>query len=148
MQAVVEQGGKFYCWVQTLTGPQRRPVLLGMTNDKVIEIKDGVAEGDAVFPHLVGERVGDLVVAHLVDLTEHDDRALIERQLVERTPHYRGGFLLAERPIRRRSAARIGQIAVGFHMHVERHLLAAMTPPPPALPVRRLIDDDPVDPGL
>ncbi len=48
VQAVVEQRGKFFCWVQTPEGPQRRPVLLGRTNDKLIEITDGVAEGDKV----------------------------------------------------------------------------------------------------
>ena len=32
-------------------------------------------------------------------------------------------------------------------MLLEGHLLAAMASPPPALPVRRLIDDDPIDPG-
>ncbi len=30
---------------------------------------------------------------------------------------------------------------------VERHLLRAVAPPPPALPVARLVDDDAVDPG-
>lgn len=46
--AVVEQRGKFYAWVQTPNGPDRRPLVLGMTNDKVVEIKDGVLEGENV----------------------------------------------------------------------------------------------------
>ncbi|MBI3837787.1 MAG: hypothetical protein HY288_07620 [Planctomycetia bacterium] len=48
VEAVVEQGGKFYCWVSTPSGPQRRPVVLGMSNNTRIEIKDGLADGDVV----------------------------------------------------------------------------------------------------
>ena len=48
VEAVVEQGGKFYCWVNTSTAPQRRPVLLGLSNNTRIEIKDGLADGDVV----------------------------------------------------------------------------------------------------
>ena len=48
VSAVVEQGGRFFAWVQTAKGPERRPILLGLTNDKVIEIKDGIGEGEAV----------------------------------------------------------------------------------------------------
>ncbi|HEX3725773.1 MAG TPA: HlyD family efflux transporter periplasmic adaptor subunit, partial [Pirellulales bacterium] len=39
VQAVVEKGGKFYCWVNTFNGPQKRPVVLGMANNTRIEIK-------------------------------------------------------------------------------------------------------------
>lgn len=50
VQAVVEQQGRFYCWVEVPDEekPERRLVLLGSTNDKVIEIKDGLNEGDQV----------------------------------------------------------------------------------------------------
>jgi multidrug efflux pump subunit AcrA (membrane-fusion protein) len=48
VQAVVEQRGDFYCWVQTGDGPERRPVVMGATNDTMIEIKDGVSDGDDV----------------------------------------------------------------------------------------------------
>jgi hypothetical protein len=48
VQAVVEIRRKFYCWVQTEKAPQRRPVVIGLSDDKVIEIKDGVAEGENV----------------------------------------------------------------------------------------------------
>jgi len=48
VESVVEQGGKFYCWVNASGGPQRRPVILGMSNNTRIEIKDGLAEGDEV----------------------------------------------------------------------------------------------------
>lgn len=48
VSCVVEQRGKFYAWVKTPGGPERRPLVLGMTNDKKIEIKDGLKEGDLV----------------------------------------------------------------------------------------------------
>jgi len=48
VQAVVERGGKFYCWVAASTGYEKRPVLLGVANNTRIEIKDGLAEGDTV----------------------------------------------------------------------------------------------------
>ncbi len=49
VSAVVEQRGKFYCWVNTPQGPERRPLVLGSTNDKLIEIVDGVKEGEEVY---------------------------------------------------------------------------------------------------
>jgi HlyD family secretion protein len=48
VSAVVEQGGKFYVWVVTPDGPERRPVLLGRTDENVVEIKDGIVEGEKV----------------------------------------------------------------------------------------------------
>lgn len=48
VSAVVEQRGKFFVWVATPEGPERRPVLLGRTNDKYVAIKDGVVEGEQV----------------------------------------------------------------------------------------------------
>jgi HlyD family secretion protein len=46
--AVVEQRGQFLAWVQTEKGPERRPLVLGQTNDQVIEVKDGLKIGDVV----------------------------------------------------------------------------------------------------
>lgn len=48
VQAVVELEGEFFCWVQTPEGPEKRAVLLGRTNDKLIQIKDGLKEGERV----------------------------------------------------------------------------------------------------
>jgi len=48
VQAVVEKGGKFYCWVNAGGVPQKRPVILGLSNNTRIEIKDGLSEGDEV----------------------------------------------------------------------------------------------------
>ena len=49
VSCVVEQGGKFNAWV--VNGPnkfERHPLTVGLTNDKVFEIKDGLKEGDVV----------------------------------------------------------------------------------------------------
>lgn len=46
--AVVEQGGKFYCWVRKGPSNEKRPVVLGMSNSSHLEIKDGLVEGDEV----------------------------------------------------------------------------------------------------
>lgn len=48
VEAVVEQDHEFYCWVQTPEGPDRRPLLLGDSNDQVLEVKGGLSEGDSV----------------------------------------------------------------------------------------------------
>ena len=48
VQAVVEQNGRFSCWVNTPAGPQKRPVVLGMSNNTRIEIQDGLSEGEDV----------------------------------------------------------------------------------------------------
>jgi HlyD family secretion protein len=49
VSAIVEQRGQFFCWAKTPEGPERRPLKLGRTNDKLIEIVDGVREGETVF---------------------------------------------------------------------------------------------------
>lgn len=47
--AVVEQRGKYSAWVQTESqSPEKRPLLLGLSNDEFVEIKDGVAAGENV----------------------------------------------------------------------------------------------------
>ncbi len=46
--AIVEQRGKFLCWVKAGDKVERRPLVLGMSNDKYVEVKDGVAEGEEV----------------------------------------------------------------------------------------------------
>ena len=58
VQAVVEKRGKFYCWVNTFGGPEKRPVVLGMSNNTRIEIKDGVERGRrrAANPRAIGRR--------------------------------------------------------------------------------------------
>jgi multidrug efflux pump subunit AcrA (membrane-fusion protein) len=51
VQAVVsplEKGGKPRCFVKTVTGAEAREVEVGMTDEKYIEIKSGLEEGDDV----------------------------------------------------------------------------------------------------
>ncbi|HTU26568.1 MAG TPA: efflux RND transporter periplasmic adaptor subunit [Pirellulales bacterium] len=46
VEGVVEQGNRNYCWVVAGNHYERRPVVLGMSNNTEIEVKDGLAEGD------------------------------------------------------------------------------------------------------
>jgi len=46
--AVVEQRGGYFCWVKTDKGPERRPLVLGVTNDLYVEVNDGVKDGEQV----------------------------------------------------------------------------------------------------
>jgi len=46
--AVVERGGKFYCWVRRGGTPKPVEVMIGASNTTKIEIKDGLVEGDQV----------------------------------------------------------------------------------------------------
>jgi HlyD family secretion protein len=48
VSAVVEKDGKFFAWVKGPVGPHRRPLLIGQTNDKVIQVADGLKETDEV----------------------------------------------------------------------------------------------------
>ncbi len=48
VSSVVEQQEQYYAWVKQPNGPQRRTVTIGTTDDKVIEIKSGLAVGDNV----------------------------------------------------------------------------------------------------
>ena len=46
--AVVEQGNKFFCWVKNGETPERRPLVLGLNNGQMVEVKDGVKESEEV----------------------------------------------------------------------------------------------------
>jgi len=46
--AVVETGSEFSCWVKTPSGPRRRPLRLGDSNDQFVVVEAGVKEGDDV----------------------------------------------------------------------------------------------------
>ena len=46
--AVLNHGKKYYCWISTPSGPERRELLLGPTNDRVIAVRDGVNENEEV----------------------------------------------------------------------------------------------------
>ncbi len=46
--AVVEQRGKYFCWVAAGGKTERRSLVLGLNNDRFVEVKDGVAVGEQV----------------------------------------------------------------------------------------------------
>jgi HlyD family secretion protein len=46
--AVVEQRGKFYCWVALGDNVERRTLVLGLNNDRFVEVRDGVSENEQV----------------------------------------------------------------------------------------------------
>jgi hypothetical protein len=49
VQSFVERGGRYFTWVvDSEDGPQRHEIRPGKSNDKMIEIVDGLLEGDAV----------------------------------------------------------------------------------------------------
>ncbi len=48
VQAVGQLDGKHYCYVNGAGAVERREVVVGDNNDKFVEIKDGLAEGDKV----------------------------------------------------------------------------------------------------
>ena len=92
------------------------------------------------------ERIRDVVIAQTVDLAKHDGGPFIERERLERRPQAFGQMLAIELAIGT-GAVLIGHLAVGRDVVVERHLLPAIPPPPPALAVPGLIHDDAEDPG-
>lgn len=49
ISSIVEQSGKYFCWVRKPDGQvEKRPLLLGVSNEQFVAINDGVAEGDDV----------------------------------------------------------------------------------------------------
>ena len=47
--AIVEQQGRYFAWVELPDGStERRDLVLGLSDDKFVEVKDGVAEGETV----------------------------------------------------------------------------------------------------
>jgi hypothetical protein len=48
VQALVQQKGKFFCWVNTPTGIQKREIELGTGNNTRIQVTKGLQEGELV----------------------------------------------------------------------------------------------------
>ena len=46
--AVVAQNDKYYAWTHSDGAPERRELSIGFSNDEMVEVKDGVLEGDRV----------------------------------------------------------------------------------------------------
>jgi len=49
VEAVFEQGNNFLVYKESAPGPKEVPVTLGRSNDTLVEITEGVAEGDVVY---------------------------------------------------------------------------------------------------
>jgi len=54
VQAIVQVGKETACYVAGQPAPQRRAVKLGRTNDKLVQILDGVRAGDRVVLNPMG----------------------------------------------------------------------------------------------
>ena len=92
------------------------------------------------------ERIRNFVVAHSVDLTQHDRRPLVEREAAQRVLEAGSQLLLREHAVRPHLLAG-PEFPVGRHMRVERHLVGPVTPTPEPVAVTRLIDDDAINTG-
>ena len=76
--AVVEMKNTFFCWVQDKDNKfHKRNLVLGMTDDKYVEVKDGVAEGDMVVlnPRAAVEGAKDGEEESSVDVTKKFGKA-------------------------------------------------------------------------
>ena len=81
-----------------------------------------------------------------MNLPKHDRRTLIEWQLPQRLPDEACRLALLKHPVRLREAAGLGQLALLRGVVLERNLLRLPAAAPPTKPVRRMIDDDAIDP--
>ena len=70
--AVVEQRGKYFAWAKAGGEPEKRPLILGLTNDQFVEIKDGLAVGDSVLlnPRAVIKEARELGEEEAVDVSK------------------------------------------------------------------------------
>lgn len=62
VSAVVVKGDTFYGYVMTPEGPEKRNLLLGMSNHRYVEVKDGVAEGEDILMNpraVIGDQLNE-----------------------------------------------------------------------------------------
>ncbi|MFT5328799.1 MAG: HlyD family secretion protein [Planctomycetaceae bacterium] len=62
VSAVVVKGEQFFGYVKSSEGPQKRELLLGLSNDKFVEVKDGVSEGEEILMNprsVMGDKLND-----------------------------------------------------------------------------------------
>jgi len=74
--AVVQQEGRYFCWVRTEQGTRRRELKLGDSNDQFMIVEDGLREGDEV---VLNPR------AFLTD-AQADALQPVDRRRTEKTP--------------------------------------------------------------
>ncbi len=80
MQSVVGIVGKYYTWVLTSDGPQRRELKIGQSNDSNVEIMDGVAERESVIlnPRTnFAEEIAELTTQLGAESTQNDADAAV-----------------------------------------------------------------------
>ena len=70
--AVVEKRGKYMSWVDTGATPEKRPLLIGQSNDEYVEVKDGVAAGESVLlnPRAVVKEAREIAAEEIADNEE------------------------------------------------------------------------------
>ncbi|HEX4129683.1 MAG TPA: efflux RND transporter periplasmic adaptor subunit [Pirellulales bacterium] len=88
VQAVVEQHGKFYVWAKKGEQIERRPVVIGVTNNTNIEVKDGVAEGEDIVLNpraVVPSAREDLIEQAQVDIARKFGSAKPRAQMAAKT---------------------------------------------------------------
>ncbi|HWB00257.1 MAG TPA: efflux RND transporter periplasmic adaptor subunit, partial [Pirellulales bacterium] len=84
VQAVVEQRGKFYAWVAKGDHVERRPVVIGVTNNTRIEVKDGLSEADDVVLNpraVIPAAREDLVSEEHVDIAKKFGKSKAQAQV-------------------------------------------------------------------
>lgn len=59
VEAVFEEGGKYFVYKKSLTHPKKQAVKIGQSNDNYVQITEGVAEGDVVFLYKPFQRKED-----------------------------------------------------------------------------------------
>ena len=70
--AVVEKRGNYFAWVDAKPAPEKRPLLIGPSNDEFVEIKDGVVAGEKVLlnPRAVIQEAREMEDTEKVDVSK------------------------------------------------------------------------------
>ncbi len=70
--AVVEKRGKYVAWAKTDSEFEKRPLLIGLSNDEFVEVKDGIAAGDSILlnPRAVVKEAREMASEEDVDVSK------------------------------------------------------------------------------
>jgi hypothetical protein len=49
VEAVFEEGGHLIVYLKTLSGPEKRMIKIGESNNNYVEVTEGLEEGDEVY---------------------------------------------------------------------------------------------------
>lgn len=78
--AVIEKRGQYMAWVNS-NPPEKRPLVIGKSNDEYVEIKDGVASGDSV---LLNPRA---IVKEAREMASDDEKIDVSKRFGEAGPN-------------------------------------------------------------